>query len=58
LAVVVGDLVHPVVRDIVVEPDKPIRRGRIAYRAVLDSSRLPKKSRVRASRGGEKIAIL
>jgi salicylate hydroxylase/6-hydroxynicotinate 3-monooxygenase len=39
-AVVGADGVHSLVRDIVVGPDAPIHRGRIAYRAVFDASRL------------------
>jgi len=37
-AVVGADGVHSVVRDIVVGPDAPIHKGRIAYRAVFPSS--------------------
>ena len=36
-AVVGADGVHSVVRDIVVGPDEPIHKGRIAYRAVFAS---------------------
>ena len=37
-AVVGADGVHSVVRDIVVGPDQPIHKGRIAYRAVFPAS--------------------
>jgi salicylate hydroxylase/6-hydroxynicotinate 3-monooxygenase len=37
-AVVGADGVHSVVRDIIVGPDAPIHRGRIAYRAVFQAS--------------------
>ncbi|QKK32904.1 FAD-dependent monooxygenase (plasmid) [Rhizobium indicum] len=37
-AVIGADGVHSLVRDIVVGPDKPIHKGRIAYRAVFDAS--------------------
>jgi len=39
-AVVGADGVHSIVRDIIVGPDAPIHRGRIAYRAVFDASRI------------------
>jgi 2-polyprenyl-6-methoxyphenol hydroxylase-like FAD-dependent oxidoreductase len=40
--VVIGaDGVHSAVRDVIVGPDKPIHKGRIAYRSVYDASRLP-----------------
>lgn len=39
-AVVGADGVHSIVRDIIVGPDLPIHKGRIAYRAVFDSSLL------------------
>jgi 2-polyprenyl-6-methoxyphenol hydroxylase-like FAD-dependent oxidoreductase len=53
-AVIGADGVHSVVRDIVIGPDKPIHRGRIAYRAVFSSSRLPKEiSRSRVKWWGE-----
>jgi 2-polyprenyl-6-methoxyphenol hydroxylase-like FAD-dependent oxidoreductase len=53
-AVIGADGVHSVVRDIIVGPDKPIHRGRIAYRAVFDSSRLPQEiSRSRVKWWGE-----
>jgi 2-polyprenyl-6-methoxyphenol hydroxylase-like FAD-dependent oxidoreductase len=39
-AAIGADGVHSLVRDIIVGPDAPIHRGRIAYRAVFDSSRL------------------
>src|SRR5579864_7949960 len=37
-AVIGADGVHSVVRDIIIGPDTPIHRGRIAYRAVFPSS--------------------
>ncbi|MGE0564425.1 MAG: FAD-dependent monooxygenase [Pseudolabrys sp.] len=37
-AVIGADGVHSIVRDIVVGPDQPIHRGRIAYRAVFPAS--------------------
>jgi len=37
-AVVGADGVHSTVRDLIVEPDAPIHKGRIAYRAVFDAS--------------------
>jgi salicylate hydroxylase/6-hydroxynicotinate 3-monooxygenase len=41
--VVIGaDGVHSLVRDIIIGPDKPLHRGRIAYRAVFRSSLMPK----------------
>jgi 2-polyprenyl-6-methoxyphenol hydroxylase-like FAD-dependent oxidoreductase len=39
-AVIGADGVHSIVRDLIVGPDKPIHKGRIAYRAVFDSSLL------------------
>ena len=39
-AVVGADGVHSVVRDIIIGPDTPIHRGRIAYRAVFSSALL------------------
>jgi salicylate hydroxylase/6-hydroxynicotinate 3-monooxygenase len=39
-AVIGADGVHSLVREIVVGPDKPIHKGRIAYRAVFDAARL------------------
>lgn len=39
-AVIGADGVHSVVRDIIVGPDMPIHRGRIAYRAVFSTSLL------------------
>ena len=39
-AVVAADGVHSLVRDIVVGPDEPIHKGRIAYRAVYSSALL------------------
>lgn len=39
-AVIGADGVHSVVRDIIVGPDEPIHKGRIAYRAVFPSSLL------------------
>ena len=53
-AVIGADGVHSVVRDIIIGPDKPIHRGRIAYRAVFDSNRLPQEiSRSRVKWWGE-----
>ena len=53
-AVIGADGVHSVVRDIIIGPDKPIHRGRIAYRAVFDSDRLPTEiSRSRVKWWGE-----
>ena len=53
-AVIGADGVHSVVRDIIIGPDRPIHRGRIAYRAVFDSSRLPQEiSRSRVKWWGE-----
>jgi salicylate hydroxylase/6-hydroxynicotinate 3-monooxygenase len=39
-AVVGADGVHSIVRDIIVGPDAPIHKGRIAYRAVFSSTRM------------------
>ena len=39
-AAIGADGVHSLVREIIVGPDAPIHKGRIAYRAVFDSSRL------------------
>jgi salicylate hydroxylase/6-hydroxynicotinate 3-monooxygenase len=39
--VIGADGVHSVVRDLIIGPDKPIHKGRIAYRSVYDASRLP-----------------
>jgi salicylate hydroxylase/6-hydroxynicotinate 3-monooxygenase len=39
-AVIGADGVHSIVRDIIVGPDEPIHKGRIAYRAVFPSERL------------------
>src|SRR5918992_3256161 len=36
-AVVGADGIHSVVRDIIIGPDEPIHKGRIAYRAVFDA---------------------
>jgi len=41
-AVIGADGVHSLVRDIIIGPDKPIHRGRIAYRAVFPSDRMPR----------------
>jgi 2-polyprenyl-6-methoxyphenol hydroxylase-like FAD-dependent oxidoreductase len=41
-AVIGADGVHSLVRDIIIGPDKPLHRGRIAYRAVFKSSLMPK----------------
>lgn len=40
-AVIGADGVHSLVRDIIIGPDAPIHKGRIAYRAVFDSSLMP-----------------
>jgi salicylate hydroxylase/6-hydroxynicotinate 3-monooxygenase len=40
-AVVGADGVHSLVRELVVGPDQPIHRGRIAYRAVFPSALMP-----------------
>jgi 2-polyprenyl-6-methoxyphenol hydroxylase-like FAD-dependent oxidoreductase len=40
-AVIDADGVHSLVREIIVGPDKPIHRGRIAYRAVFPANRMP-----------------
>ena len=37
-AVIGADGVHSIVRDIIIGPDAPIHKGRIAYRAVFPSS--------------------
>src|SRR6201996_1112663 len=53
-AVIGADGVHSVVRDIIIGPDKPIHRGRIAYRAVFSSDLLPREiSRSRTKWWGE-----
>jgi salicylate hydroxylase/6-hydroxynicotinate 3-monooxygenase len=39
-AVVGADGVHSLVREIVIGPDQPIHKGRIAYRAVFDAARM------------------
>jgi salicylate hydroxylase/6-hydroxynicotinate 3-monooxygenase len=39
-AVIGADGVHSLVRDIIIGPDAPIHKGRIAYRAVFDASLL------------------
>jgi salicylate hydroxylase/6-hydroxynicotinate 3-monooxygenase len=41
-AVVGADGVHSIVRDIIVGPDEPIHRGRIAYRAVFSAKLMAK----------------
>jgi 2-polyprenyl-6-methoxyphenol hydroxylase-like FAD-dependent oxidoreductase len=41
-AVIGADGVHSLVRDIIVGPDTPIHRGRIAYRAVFPANRMPR----------------
>jgi len=52
--VIGADGVHSVVREIIVGPDQPIHRGRIAYRSVFSSSLLPKEiSRSRTKWWGE-----
>ena len=53
-AVIGADGVHSVVRDIIIGPDRPIHRGRIAYRSVFSSNLLPKEiSRSRTKWWGE-----
>jgi 2-polyprenyl-6-methoxyphenol hydroxylase-like FAD-dependent oxidoreductase len=53
-AVIGADGVHSVVRKIIIGPDKPIHRGRIAYRSVFSSHLLPKEiSRSRTKWWGE-----
>jgi salicylate hydroxylase/6-hydroxynicotinate 3-monooxygenase len=53
-AVIGADGVHSVVRDIIIGPDKPLHRGRIAYRAVFNSSLLSQEiSRSRTKWWGE-----
>jgi salicylate hydroxylase/6-hydroxynicotinate 3-monooxygenase len=42
-AVIGADGVHSAVREIIIGPDKPLHRGRIAYRAVFDTSLMPEK---------------
>src|SRR4029078_11889450 len=39
-AVIGADGVHSIVRDIIIGPDAPIHKGRIAYRAVFPSARM------------------
>jgi 2-polyprenyl-6-methoxyphenol hydroxylase-like FAD-dependent oxidoreductase len=41
-AVIGADGVHSRVRDIIIGPDKPLHRGRIAYRSVFKSNLMPK----------------
>jgi 2-polyprenyl-6-methoxyphenol hydroxylase-like FAD-dependent oxidoreductase len=41
-AVIGADGVHSTVRDIIIGPDKPLHRGRIAYRSVFKSSLMPR----------------
>jgi len=58
-AVIGADGVHSVVREIIVGPDQPIHRGRIAYRSVFSSSLLPKEiSRSRTKWWGEDSHIV
>jgi 2-polyprenyl-6-methoxyphenol hydroxylase-like FAD-dependent oxidoreductase len=53
-AVIGADGVHSLVRDIIIGPDKPLHRGRIAYRAVFKSSLMPREiSRSRTKWWGE-----
>lgn len=53
-AVIGADGVHSMVRDIIIGPDRPIHRGRIAYRAVFNSNLLPQEiSRSRVKWWGE-----
>ena len=56
-AVIGADGVHSVVRDIIVGPDAPIHRGRIAYRAVFPASLMDgATSAARAPSGGAPTA--
>lgn len=48
-AVIGADGVHSLVRDLIVGPDAPLHKGRIAYRAVFDA-RLMKGGEIRPSR--------
>src|ERR1700681_2933052 len=41
-AVIGADGVHSLVRDIIIGPDKPLHRGRIAYRSVFKSGLMPR----------------
>ena len=41
-AVIGADGVHSLVRDLIIGPDKPIHRGRIAYRSVFKSALMPR----------------
>jgi salicylate hydroxylase/6-hydroxynicotinate 3-monooxygenase len=41
-AVIGADGVHSMVRDIIIGPDKPLHRGRIAYRSVFKSNLMPR----------------
>jgi salicylate hydroxylase/6-hydroxynicotinate 3-monooxygenase len=41
-AVIGADGVHSLVRDLIIGPDAPLHKGRIAYRAVFDSSLMKK----------------
>lgn len=53
-AVIGADGVHSLVRDIIIGPDKPLHRGRIAYRSVFKSNLMPKEiSRSRTKWWGE-----
>jgi salicylate hydroxylase/6-hydroxynicotinate 3-monooxygenase len=40
-AVIGADGVHSMVRDIIIGPDRPLHRGRIAYRSVFNSNLMP-----------------
>ena len=40
-AVIGSDGIHSVARQIVIGPDQPIHKGRIAYRSVFDADRMP-----------------
>ena len=48
-AVIGADGVHSIVRDLIIGPDEPIHKGRIAYRAIFPSARMAGKD-VGASR--------
>src|ERR1700732_484044 len=53
-AVIGADGVHSVLRDIIIGPDRPLHRGRIAYRSVFKQRLMPKEiSRSRTKWWGE-----
>lgn len=56
-AVIGADGVHSLVREIIVGPDEPIHKGRIAYRAIFDAALMgARSSRPRGLNGGDQIA--